>query len=302
MAPPIHTLDLHFHDEPQTIAAYLIEHDDGGVLVETGPGSTTAMLQARLAEHGLTPSDVTDVLVTHIHLDHAGAAGWLAQHGATVHVHHVGAPHLRNPEKLWTSATRIYGDDMERLWGDIVPVPEAQLIELNDGDDITIGGLRFIALDTPGHAYHHMAFVLEGVCFTGDVGGVRIPGHEHVSLPLAPPEIRLDLWRDSIDTLREADIDRLMPTHFGPYDDVGAHLDRLESGIRTAERWLPEALADDPSDAEWRERVVDWMRQHAAEDGVSDADWALYETANPSWMAAMGLRRYWTKYGAEATG
>lgn len=300
MPPPIHTLDLHFLDQPHTIASYLIEHDEGGVLIESGPGSTTAMLQARLAEHGLTPADITDVLVTHIHLDHAGAAGWLAERGATVYVHHVGAPHLINPQKLWTSASRIYGDEMERLWDEIIPIPENQLVELHDGDTIDIGDLQFTALDTPGHAYHHMAFVLDGVCFTGDVGGVRIPGHAHVSLPLAPPEIRLDLWRDSIATLRQADIDRLAPTHFGFYDDVTAHLDRLEAYIKATERWMQGVLSANPDDDAWRERVEIWMRSHAAEDGVSDDGWQRYETANPSWMAATGLKRYWSRHLAEA--
>src|SRR5688572_8379493 len=120
-------LDLNFKGIPGAIASYLIPHREGVVLVEAGPGSTTDRLQARLGEEGYQLSDVTDVLLTHIHLDHAGAAGWLAGHGARIHVHPNGAGHLINPEKLITSATRIYGDSMDTLWGAFLPVPEERL-------------------------------------------------------------------------------------------------------------------------------------------------------------------------------
>ena len=119
---------------------------------------------------------VTDVLLTHIHLDHGGAAGWWSRQGARVHVHPVGAPHLLNPEKLLASAQRIYGDDMGRLWGDFLAVPRDRLIEHADNDTIEIGGLAFTAIETPGHAEHHFAYLCEGTCFTGDIGGVRLNG------------------------------------------------------------------------------------------------------------------------------
>jgi len=118
----IHTLDLNFQGFPGTIATYLIPHARGAVLIETGPGTTTHALEAGVRAHGFTMEDITDVLLTHIHLDHAGAVGWVAQHGARVHVHPRGAPHLINPEKLLSSAGRIYGDDMDRLWGQFLPL------------------------------------------------------------------------------------------------------------------------------------------------------------------------------------
>lgn len=300
MLDRIHTLDLHFLDRPQTIAAYLIPHDAGGVLIETGPGSTTDMLVARLAEHDLTPADITDVLLTHIHLDHAGAAGWMARHGATIHVHRIGVRHMVNPSRLLKSAERIYGDEMDRLWGDFLPVPEAQIVALNDGDRITVGDLTFEALDTPGHASHHMAYVIDGICFSGDVGGVRIPGEQHVQLPLAPPEIHFDHWRDSLATLRRADIAHIAPTHFGVYEDAADHLDRLEDAIETADAWVDTVMRDAPSEDALREHVTTWMRERAAADGVSDDAWERYEAANPSWMAAAGLKRYWSKHKATA--
>lgn len=296
----IHTLDLNFQDIPGTIAAYLIPHDnDGAVLVECGPGSTVPTLERRLAEHGFTPRDVTDVLVTHIHLDHAGAAGWLAQHGAFVYVHPVGAPHLIDPQKLLASAERIYGDDMERLWGEFIPVPENQIVELHGDTDLTVEGLEFDVIETPGHAYHHVAYLFEGVCFSGDVGGVRMLGTNHVALPLPPPEIHLQLWRDSVDRLRHEEFARIAPTHFGIYDDVDWHLDAVERGLDETEAWIETVMPEDPSLDVLRERVTAWMRERAMADGMSPETWRLHETANPSWMAAAGLKRYWQRHRAD---
>lgn len=303
MTLPVETLDLKFQDQSGVIATYLIPHENGVALVETGPGTTFPMLQARLADHGLTPADVSEVLLTHIHLDHAGAAGHLAQHGATIYAHQIGVPHLADPNRLLTSAERIYGDDMDRLWGEMHPVPESQLVALADGDTVSLGTREALALDTPGHASHHLSYVIGDVCFTGDVGGVRMPGETYVELPLAPPEIRLDLWRQSLTRLDAAlsqhNATRLAPTHFGVYDDVSAHLDRLGGAIDAAAQWTTDTLPDlaDDEDA-LRETVTEWMRERAAAEGVSEEAWERYELANPSWMAALGLRRYWRKHQA----
>src|SRR5512139_1707580 len=145
------TLDLNFQGRPHAIASYLIRNGDAVVLIESGPGSTLTALEAGLAKEGLSPRDVTHVLLTHIHLDHAGAAGWLAKQGAEIYVHPVGAPHMLNPEKLISSATRIYGDKMGLLWGEFLPVPENQLMIPNDAEEIVIGNLRFLPINTPGH-------------------------------------------------------------------------------------------------------------------------------------------------------
>ncbi|MCP4422679.1 MAG: MBL fold metallo-hydrolase, partial [Chloroflexi bacterium] len=174
-------------------------------------------LERGLETNGLRVEDITDLLVTHIHLDHAGAAGWLAQHGVRVHVHHRGSAHMQNPGKLLASAKRIYGDQMDALWGEFLPVPEEQLNILHDGDEIIIHGLHFKAIDTPGHANHHMAYVLGKTCFAGDVGGVRLPGPFHLQLPMPPPDLDLKKWRTSVERLKAADIQRIALTHFGIY-------------------------------------------------------------------------------------
>src|SRR5215210_7211368 len=138
------TLDLNFQGRPQAIASYLIRNGEAVVLIESGPGSTLAGLEAGLANEGLSPRDVTHLLLTHIHLDHAGAAGWLSRQGADVYVHPVGAPHMLHPEKLLASASRIYGDRMDTLWGEFLPVPQEKLRVIGDGQEIVLGALEFL--------------------------------------------------------------------------------------------------------------------------------------------------------------
>src|SRR5215216_6718259 len=141
------TLDLKFQGRPHAIASYLIRSGDAVVLIESGPGSTLPGLEAALATEGLSPQQVTHVLLTHIHLDHAGAAGWLARQGAEIYVHPVGAPHMLHPEKLLASATRIYGDRMDSLWGEFLPVPEEKLHVVGDMEGIVIGNLEFLPIN-----------------------------------------------------------------------------------------------------------------------------------------------------------
>ena len=157
----LHTIDLHYLGIPQAIAAFVMMGSDGPVLIETGPASTLNNLADGLASLNLGLADIRHALVTHIHLDHAGAAGHLARNGTRIYVHEFGAKHLIDPSRLIESATRIYADQMDRLWGSIVPVPEKLVTPVHDGDVIAIGDLRFTALETPGHARHHHAFAVD---------------------------------------------------------------------------------------------------------------------------------------------
>src|SRR5215211_5826749 len=234
------TLDLNFQGRPQAIASYLIRNGDAVVLVESGPGSTLAGLEVGLAKEDLAFRDVTHLLLTHIHLDHAGAAGWLARQGAEVYVHPVGAPHMLNPEKLLASATRIYGDRMDSLWGEFLPVPEDKLHVIGDGERIVIGNLEFLPINTPGHAEHHYAYLFEDICFSGDVGGVRIPGYQYLRVPMPPPELHIERWHASIARLRKEKFSRIAPTHFGIFNDVVWHLNEVDKGLDSASRWLEE--------------------------------------------------------------
>ncbi|MGD2158728.1 MAG: MBL fold metallo-hydrolase [Anaerolineales bacterium] len=292
----IKTLDLHFQGLPRTIASYLIPHQQGAILIESGPSSTLPYLKAGLSMHDLTPDDITDVLLTHIHLDHAGAAGWLAHHGARIHVHHIGAPHMTNPEKLLSSAERIYGDQMKPLWGEFLPVPSEKIRILQDNDLIYINGLQIRALDTPGHAYHHMAYIFQDVCFCGDIGGVRIDqGLPHIRVPMPPPEFDLDKWRVSLERLRNEDFKCIAPTHFGVYTNSEWHLEFLNTALDEVQDWMEVTMPQDPSLHELRNIFTDWSKERSLEAGLKD-EWLLaFETVNPSWMSADGIRRYWYK-------
>ena len=291
------TLDLNFQGRPQAIAAYLIRSEDSVVLIESGPGSTIPALEAGLASEGLSPRDITHLLLTHIHLDHAGAAGWLARQGAEVYVHPVGAPHMLDPEKLLASATRIYGDRMESLWGEFLPVPEAKLHLVLDTEEIEIGNLRFLPVNTPGHAGHHYAYLFEDICFTGDVGGVRIPGYQYLRCPMVPPDLHLETWQKSIKKLRALNFSRIAPTHFGIYDDPEWQLREVEKGLDDAERWIEKMMSEDPDPPieALRESFTTWMVDQGAALGLSEDVVKAYGLANPPGMSADGLLRYWKK-------
>ena len=291
------TLDLNFRGRPRAIASYLIRSGEAVVLVESGPGSTRAGLEEGLANEGLSPREVTHALLTHIHLDHAGAAGWLARQGAEIYVHPVGAPHMLNPEKLLASARRIYGDRMESLWGEFLPVPAEKLHVVGDEEEIEIGGLRFRPINTPGHAEHHYAYLFEDICFSGDVGGVRIPGYQYLRVPMVPPELHLGRWHESIKRLRQEKFARIAPTHFGIYDDPEWQLREVEKGLDDAERWLEEMMSEDlsPPIEAMRESFTDWMVEQAAELGLSEDVINAFTLANPPGMSADGLLRYWKK-------
>ncbi len=290
------TIDLNFQNKTQAIASYLIRQHDALVLIESGPGSTLPALEAGLAQEGLSPRDITHVLLTHIHLDHAGAAGWLSQQGAQIFVHPNGAPHLLNPEKLIASATRIYGERMQTLWGEFLPVVQNQLTVAQDAQEIAIGSLRFLPLNTPGHAEHHYSYLFEDICFSGDVGGVRIPGFPYLRAPMPPPELHFGKWRESIARLRALKFSRIAPTHFGIFDDVDWHLTELQKNLDQAEQWLEAIMPADPPVDELREKFSAWMEGQAQSKNLSDEVVKAYTLANPLGMGADGLMRYWKKF------
>lgn len=298
----VHTLDLGFLGLSGVIASYLIPHPHGAVLVESGPGSTIPGLQHELAHYGLNEREITDVLLTHIHLDHAGAAGWLSRQGARIHVHPVGAPHLLNPEKLLASAARIYGDQMQTLWGEFLNVPEDRLHVLEDNEIIEIEDLRFQALSTPGHANHHHAYIFEGYCFSGDVGGVRMAGTHHLRLPMVPPEFILESWRASLQRLAQAfsqqDVHSIAPTHFGIFPDPDWHLSALARALDEIEAWIDANLPGEPPESVLQEQFMSWTRQRTLDEGVDPDLLERYEAANPSFMSVSGILRYYRKYRA----
>lgn len=291
----IHTLDLNFQGITGAIATYLIPHAHGAVLVESGPGSTVETLRAGLKEYGYDPEDITDVLLTHIHLDHGGAAGWMARKGARIHVHPVGAPHLINPEKLLVSATRIYGEMMDTLWGEFLPVPEDKLSILQGDEIIEIEGLCFQAIDTPGHAEHHYAYLLDGTLFTGDIGGVRVRNSRYLRLPMPPPEFNLEKWRLSLKKLEGLTFQRIAPTHYGIYQDPDWHLAAIARELDVIEAWMEAVQPQSKTIEELRQAFGQWSEQRFLDEGMDPSQLPVHDAANPAFMSADGIMRYWKK-------
>jgi glyoxylase-like metal-dependent hydrolase (beta-lactamase superfamily II) len=268
-------IDLHFGTAPQAIGVYLVDTDDGPALFDCGPASTLETLEAGLAGHGLALTDVRHLLLSHIHLDHAGAAGSLVRRspGLTVWVSPIGRPHLIDPSRLERSARRLYGEMFDPLWGELAPVPEEN-VRVADGDV-----LGWDAFPTPGHASHHVSYLRDGTLLAGDAAGVRMPGSAYVLPVCPPPDITVEGWHGTIGEMRRREPERLALIHFGVHEDVGAHLDRLESEL---DRWAG--------------RVRDGMSQEdfvatARADLGEHAD--VYDRVAPLWQSYLGLRRYW---------
>lgn len=294
---PVTLLDLHFMAEG-TVGAFLVRTSEGPVLVETGPESLHGHLEAAVQAQGYALEDIRHVFTTHIHLDHAGAAWRLARHGALIYVHPKGAPHLQDPSKLLSSAQRIYGDNMERLWGRLEPIPGDQIVALEDGQKVRLGDTVIESIHTPGHAIHHITYRLDDGLFTGDVGGIRI-GHGPTIPPFPPPDIDLEAWADSIARMRAAKPAYIYPTHFGIKRDGAAHFDSLEENIHKIAAWVKERLGT-PEDA-LVQPFQAFMHELLSGYGLEESAIQDYEIADPAFMSVYGLARYWKKREAGAT-
>ena len=293
--PRIETLDLGFQGTPETIASFLVVGPAGPVLLETGPGSTLPRLVEQLEERGFVPKDVQGVLVTHIHLDHAGGAGWWAQQGIPVYVHSAGAPHLIDPSKLLASAERIYGDRMEPLWGQTLPAPRENIIPVEDGDAIEVAGLRFRALSTPGHARHHHVYRLEDIGFMGDALGILLPGRQWIDLPAPPPEFDLEAWRESVQRIRQQEFSTIYRTHFGEVGDVAEQIDSFEKILIEGANLVRQMMAEGLERSSMVNRYQSQMRDRATAAGLDQATANAYELVTPRDMSVDGIARYWRK-------
>ena len=273
-------IDLHFGGTPHAIGVYVVETDDGLALFDCGPASTVPRLEDGLAEHGLRLEDIRHLLLSHIHLDHAGAAGTLVRRhpDLTVWVSEVGAPHLIDPSRLERSARRLYGDLFDPLWGELAPVPETN-VRIATGNV-----LGWESFPTTGHASHHISYLLNGTLLAGDAAGVRMPGASYVLPVSPPPDVDVDAWHATAAAIRARQPERLALIHFGVHEDVDAHLDRLELEL---DRWA--ARVRDGID---QQAFVDAARADAGED----AD--LYDRVAPFWQSWAGLKRYWEKRDA----
>jgi glyoxylase-like metal-dependent hydrolase (beta-lactamase superfamily II) len=305
MTLPVHVLDLLYLGIPGAIAAYVIEAPAGPILVETGPASTIEHLYAGLNGLGLRPADIRHVLVTHIHLDHAGAAGHLARHGAHIYVHEFGARHLINPEKLVQSATRIYGDQMDRLWGSIIPLPAEQVTGVRDGDVLQVAGLEVRVIQTPGHARHHHALAIGDECFVGDAAGITVPGIDSgrfLAMPTPPPEFDPHAWRLSIERLQAEAFRFIYPTHFGRVENPDAHLRQARHAVAEHEAFMRADAAQNAARTAILTDYLEWIRRDALAAGLKQADFGRYLSTNLLTMNVDGMIRWWRKSLEDSNG
>jgi glyoxylase-like metal-dependent hydrolase (beta-lactamase superfamily II) len=275
-------IDVMHLGRPQVIGAWLV----GDVVIDPGPTSCLDTLVA-----GLRGERPRALLLTHIHLDHAGASGSLVERwpDLEVYVHERGARHMISPERLMDSARQLYGEDMDRLWGEMVPVPERNVRVIQGGERL-FGGSFEVAY-TPGHASHHVSFLHDGTAFVGDVGGARIAGARLTIPPTPPPDIDLEKWHESIELIRAWKPRRLVMTHFGVGEDVDAQLTELSARL---DDWADRARSAG------LDEFVSGVREEIAERVDSDTA-AAYEQAAPPEQLYAGLERYWRKR-AEAVG
>lgn len=290
----IRLIDLNFQGISNAIAAYLVDTDEGPILIETGPYSTFGTLSDAIANAGYQVGDIRHVLLTHIHLDHAGSAWAFADRGAKIYLHPFGSRNMEDPSRLMESATRIYGDDMDRLWGTMKKISRDQLISVEDGAELNFGNTTVKALHTPGHAKHHVAWQIGDTIFTGDVAGVKI-GSGPVVPPCPPPDIDLEAWKESIRILRNANPEQLYLTHYDVVTKVDEHLSALENILDDWALWIKSKWEEGLSHEQITPMFMKYTASQLRSQGVDEEGVKIYEAANPSWMSVAGLIRYWKK-------
>ena len=275
-------IDLRFGGLERVIGAYLLETDDGPALFDCGPSTCVERLKEGLGERGLGLTDLRHLLLSHIHLDHAGAAGVLVREhpGLRVHVSEVGAPHLVDPSRLEASARRLYGEAFDTMWGELAPVPERNVEVV--GRDVV--GLE--CFPSPGHARHHVCYVgRDGTLYAGDAAGVRIQPGRLVVPPTPPPDVDVEAWERTLDEIERRAPERLALIHFGVASDPDRHLADLRRRLRDWTAIVERGVSEQEFVTEVREELAE------ADPGRLPT----YEAAMPFWQSYEGLKRYWEK-------
>jgi len=290
----LHTIDLQFLNKSGVIASYLIKNGSDHILIESGPSSTLPKLLKALEKEKIDPASIKHVFLTHVHLDHAGAAWYFAKLGAQIYVHPKGAKHLNKPERLWESAKRIYKGEMDKLWGEMNSIPMNKITVVKHLKKVKAGKLKLKALHTPGHAIHHISWQLNDILFTGDVGGVKILDGP-VYPPCPPPDIDIEAWLKSIRLIKTKRFSKLYLTHFGIVNNPKEHLVELEGRLKNFKRWMKNQLNNNISDSKTLENFENYIGLQMKSHGVKGKERKQYELANPSWMSVSGLKLYWKR-------
>jgi glyoxylase-like metal-dependent hydrolase (beta-lactamase superfamily II) len=298
----IHILDTQHLGRAGIIAATVLETDEGPVLFDPGPESTFNNVAGALSNVGFEPRDVHHVFLSHIHFDHAGAAWRFAELGATIYVHPRGAPHLIDPTKLVASATRLYGDDMERLWGKFSAIDAARVRILEDNDVVRVAPFEIRAIATPGHASHHHVYHWNDTVFGGDVAGVRL-GDGPPAPPFVPPELDIEGWRESIGKIRRLNPAKLYLPHFGlVVADINAHLDALDERVMRWSLWFRDRIRAAENENTITPAFAEYVAGELCAAGITESQIADYEHVDPSFMAVSAALRYWRKRHPEEVG
>jgi glyoxylase-like metal-dependent hydrolase (beta-lactamase superfamily II) len=288
-------IDLNWIGYPRSIASALLRSRDAVALVDPGPDSTVSTLREQLAMHGLRVSDLNAIFLTHIHMDHAGATGTLVREnsGIRVYVHARGAPHMADPSRLLRSAARLYGSDMQRLFGDVQPVPPANLRALEGGEVIHLGSRAYQVVYTPGHAFHHVTYfdVQDGVAFVGDTAGICINGHRFVLFATPPPDISIEHWDASLDAIQNLHAKKLFLTHFAYSDNPAVHIANHREHLH---RWSERSAAILASGLEESVCMHMFAQEVAAEAAqfLTPAELSHYMLNGASNLSWLGLARY----------
>jgi glyoxylase-like metal-dependent hydrolase (beta-lactamase superfamily II) len=299
LASGLDYVDLNFLGRPEIIATAILHGASGVALVDPGPSTTLDGLTASLEKKGIRFADVRQILITHIHLDHSGATGTILEKHPhiDVTVHGRGAPHLIDPGKLLASAGRLYAQDMDRLWGEVKPVPAARLRIVEGGETLSIVGRELKVEYTPGHASHHVSYldVATRVAFVGDTAGIRRGSGAYVMPPTPPPDIDLEAWRASEQKILAWGPDTLFLTHFGPHHGARQHFqamfENIDAWSRIVRRLLADAaLSDDDRQKRFTDEVFADLQRR-----VGDTEAVNYTKAGGLSYSWLGLARYWRK-------
>ena len=298
LASGLSYLDLNFYGVNGVIASVILHGAGGAAIIDPGPSSTLPALRAGLERAGLALADVRVILLTHIHLDHAGATGTLVRENPalSVHVHETGAPHMVDPAKLIASATRLWGDEMDRLWGEMRPVPADNLVVLRGGERLAAGGRDLDVAYTPGHASHHVSYYSAdtGIAFVGDTAGVRLQAGRFIMPPTPPPDIDLDAWQHSFARISAWRPETLFITHFGPYAPVAGHLTEMAEQLEQTSALVKASLARPGTDDEREAWFSDEIRRELRRR-MTESEARAYEVAGRFDLSWRGLARYWRK-------
>ena len=302
LAAGLDYVDLNFLGRSQIIATAIIQGPSGVALIDPGPSTTLDNLRAALKTKGIAIADVRHLLLTHIHLDHAGSTGSLVKENPAIEVfvHERGAPHMIDPSKLLASASRLYGADMDRLWGDFLAVPADRVKAVKGGERIAAGGRELEVAYTPGHAWHHVSYfdASSRVAFVGDTAGIRRGAGAYVMPPTPPPDIELDAWRTSADRILAWDPDTLFLTHFGPSHGARLHFQELMDRLQTWSAIVRRLVADASLDDAERERQFVDAAMLDLRRVVGEQEAEMYSRAGRIDYSWEGLSRYWRKRAA----